>query len=86
MDEDYLIDRIRTSLEMARSAAGSAARLVHFELAGRYSLLAAKFAADPAPVWLQRFQLGVSSFHRAGPPVCGPSVGGAAVCGSPVCG
>lgn len=81
MDEDYLIDRLRTSLEMARSAAGSAARLVHFELAGRYSLLAAKFAVDPAPVWLQRFQLGASSFHRASPSVCGPSVCGPAVCG-----
>lgn len=64
MDEEYLTSRLRASLEIAAGAAGSAARLVHLELAGRYSLLAAKFATEPFPAWLQPLRLGASSFHR----------------------
>jgi len=68
MDEDYVIDRIRASLDMARRAAGSTARLIHFELAGRYSLLAAKFTPDESLAWLQPLRLGASSFHRDAEP------------------
>lgn len=64
MDEDYLTGRLRASLKMAAGAAGSAARLIHLELAGRYSLLAAKSATEPFPAWLQPLRLGASSFHR----------------------
>lgn len=46
MDEEYLIGRARASLEMARRAANSTARLIHFDLAGRYSLAAARYACD----------------------------------------
>lgn len=63
MDEDYLTGRIRASLDMA-AAAGSTARLIHLELAGRYSLLAAKFATGPFPTWTQPLRLGASSGHR----------------------
>ena len=44
MDERYYIARMRASLAMAHSAAGSAARMIHFDLAGRYSLAAATLA------------------------------------------
>lgn len=40
MDKAYFIERMQASLAMAHRAAGSAARLIHLELAGRYSLAA----------------------------------------------
>lgn len=46
MDEAYYIARMRASLAMAHNAAGSAARLIHFDLAGRYSVAAAMAASD----------------------------------------
>lgn len=70
MDEDYLIGRIRASLEMARGAAGSAARLVHFELAGRYSLALARHAIDHPRVGLASLRPGVSSFHDSSALAC----------------
>ena len=48
MDEAYFLERMRASLAMARNAANSAARLVHFDLAGRYGMAAAQAATqDP---------------------------------------
>ncbi len=44
VEEDYFVERVQTSLEMARRAASSAARLIHLELAGRYSLALARLA------------------------------------------
>jgi hypothetical protein len=44
MDEAYLMGRMRASLEMARNAADAVARLIHFDLAGRYSVAAAMAA------------------------------------------
>lgn len=64
MDETYLLGRIRASLEMASLAAGSAARLIHLDLAGRYSLLAAKFANERPHVDPRLRQPGGSSFYR----------------------
>ena len=41
MDQNYWIGRRRASAANARGAASSEARLVHLDLAGRYSVLAA---------------------------------------------
>jgi hypothetical protein len=40
MEQIYWLGRKRASVEMARTAASSEARLVHYDLAGRYSLRA----------------------------------------------
>ena len=40
MEQAYWLSRKRASLAMARDATSSEARLVHFDLAGRYSLKA----------------------------------------------
>lgn len=62
MDKTYFIERMQASLAMAHRAAGSAARLIHLELAGRYSLAATTAeAVYPPPNCLG----GASSF-RAG--------------------
>jgi hypothetical protein len=66
MEEKYWIGRKRASVGMAREAASAEARLIHYELAGRYSIKAAecvaagKATADPeramlhlpSPAWL----------------------------------
>ena len=41
MDKIYWLARKRASLAMARASDDSVARLVHLDLAGRYSILAA---------------------------------------------
>lgn len=41
MDKTYWIGRKHAAMAMARGAASSRARLVHYELAGRYSIRAA---------------------------------------------
>ncbi len=41
MDKAYWLSRKRASLRLAQTAAGSEARLAHYELAGRYSVKAA---------------------------------------------
>jgi hypothetical protein len=41
MDSTYWIGRKRVAMGMAREAATSEARLIHYELAGRYSIKAA---------------------------------------------
>ena len=65
MDEAYFLERMRASLAMAmaRNASNSPARLVHFDLAGRYGVAAAQAAtqdprADPTTCARR-----VSSFH-----------------------
>lgn len=40
MEKAYWLGRKRASLKMAQSAAGAEARLVHYDLAGRYGLKA----------------------------------------------
>jgi hypothetical protein len=66
LEKKYWIGRKRASMGMARGAASAEARLIHYELAGRYSIQAAqcvaagKPAADseramlhlPSPAWL----------------------------------
>lgn len=38
MEKEYWLSRKRASLELARNAVGSEARLIHIDLAGRYGL------------------------------------------------
>lgn len=38
MEKAYWLSRKEASLELARNAAGSEARLIHYDLAGRYGL------------------------------------------------
>ena len=38
MEKTYWLSRKRASLAMAKKAVGSEARLIHYDLAGRYSL------------------------------------------------
>ena len=40
MEKAYWLSRKRASLKLARNAASSEARLIHYDLAGRYSLKA----------------------------------------------
>ena len=40
MEKAYWISRKRASLKLARNAVSSEARLIHYDLAGRYSLKA----------------------------------------------
>ena len=48
MEKAYWLSRKRASLKLAQTAASSAASLVHYDLAGRYSLKA--MAADPVAI------------------------------------
>ena len=49
MDKTYWLGRKRAAMAMARGADGSAARLIHYEMAGRYSIKAAQAVAPPPP-------------------------------------
>lgn len=40
MEKDYWLSRKRASLKLAQNAASAEARLIHYDLAGRYSLKA----------------------------------------------
>lgn len=40
MEKAYWLSRKRASLKLARNATGSEARLIHYDLAGRYGLKA----------------------------------------------
>ena len=63
-DKLYLLGRLRASITMASRAAESAARLAHFELAGRYSVAAASMTDDPLCL-TRAIGAGPSSFHQA---------------------
>jgi len=43
MDNGYWIGRKHSAMNMARGAASAEARLIHYDLAGRYSVKAAQF-------------------------------------------
>jgi len=47
MEKTYWIGRKRAAMGMARGARSAEARLIHYDLAGRYSILAARCAAAP---------------------------------------
>ena len=48
MDQAYWLRRKRASVKKADAAASAEARLIHFDLAGRYSVKAAAAAAAAA--------------------------------------
>ena len=61
MEKKYWIGRKRSALAMAVDAASSEARLIHYELAGRYSVKAATCAPLlAAPATLQPLPLPLS--------------------------
>ena len=49
MDNGYWIGRKRMAMGMARGAATAEARLIHYDLAGRYSVRAAQSAPFAPP-------------------------------------
>lgn len=49
MEKKYWIGRKRASMKMARAAASAEARLIHYDLAGRYSVKAAQCAPFMLP-------------------------------------
>jgi hypothetical protein len=48
MDQAYWLSRKRSSLASAQSASSSEARLIHYDLAGRYSVRAAVAETEAA--------------------------------------
>ena len=50
MEKTYWIGRKRAAMANARAAACAESRLIHYELAGRYSIMAAQCAAFLPPV------------------------------------
>ena len=48
MDKTYWLRRKRAAMAAARAAATAESRLIHYEMAGRYSIRAAQSAAIPA--------------------------------------
>jgi hypothetical protein len=67
MEKTYWINRKRASLKAARSASGPEARLIHYDLAGRYSVQAmsaealAIDLADSLPPSIYRDAVGTRS-------------------------
>jgi hypothetical protein len=59
MEQTYWLGRKRISAANARSAASAEARLVHLDLAGRYSVKAAAAAPPPGdPAYYERLETG----------------------------
>lgn len=58
MEQTYWLGRKRTSVANARLAANAEARLVHLDLAGRYSVKAAAAAAPEGPAYYERLETG----------------------------
>lgn len=57
MEQTYWLKRQRSALTMACAAEAADTRLIHFDLAGRYSIMAAQSAvAAPAPDMLEGAQ------------------------------
>jgi hypothetical protein len=71
MEKTYWIGRKRAAMAMARSAASSRARLIHYELAGRYSIRAAHclpFPVAPTPPATEGARLTLHLPERRDPP------------------
>ena len=49
MEQTYWLKRQRSALAMARGADAAATRLIHYDLAGRYSIMAARSVAAGSP-------------------------------------
>lgn len=69
MEKAYWLSRNRASQRSAQDALSSEARLVHYDLAGRYSLkaMSAETLADilPPPIYSRRLKPPRSDFHDA---------------------
>ena len=82
MDKTYWIGRKRAAMAMARAAATSEARLIHYDLAGRYSIRAAHsfMLPDKGPATQSErvaLQLPRRARPRPGGGPGGPAEGGA---------
>ena len=64
MEKAYWLSRKTATMNLARNAANSEARLVHYELAGRYSLKAA-LAEDLAAISADALPSAISGSGRA---------------------
>lgn len=72
MEKAYWLSRKRASLRLAKAATCSEARLIHYDLAGRYSLNAISAATQaidlaaslPAPIYAERSNLADQSPRR----------------------
>lgn len=86
MGNKYWLDRNSSAMAMARGAATSEARLIHYELAGRYSIMAAQCLpfAPPGGQSAVRSERPVLRLADAAPPrtVREPSARGDPVDGS----
>lgn len=58
MEQTYWLGRKRSSADNARRASSAEARLVHLDLAGRYSVKAAAAAAPPEAARYERLETG----------------------------
>ena len=69
MEKAYWLSRQRASVRSAQNAATSKARLVHYDLAGRYSLkaMAAETLADilPPAIYSNRTKPALTAIDRA---------------------
>lgn len=69
MEKAYWLSRKRASLKLAANAAGSEARLIHYDLAGRYSVKATSAetqAIDLANALPRAIRAGVSDLSAEG--------------------
>ncbi len=66
MDTTYWIARKRSAMANARAAATSECRLIHYDLAGRYSIMAAQGAPDVPPGERPTLHLAVPAGAAAG--------------------
>jgi hypothetical protein len=67
MEKKYWIGRKRASVAMARQATSAEARLIHYDLAGRYSIRAAQcgpfmLPRETSPTEGERVALGLPRF------------------------
>jgi hypothetical protein len=72
MDNGYWIGRKRSAMRMARGAATAEVRLIHYDLAGRYSIRAAQFAPLALPP-SQPARDGEGARSHLAPPDAGPA-------------
>ena len=71
MEKTYWLERKRSAMAMARAAAGAGERLIHYELAGRYSIKAAHcppYMLAGAPLFERSAAAARPVLHLAAPP------------------
>lgn len=73
MENGYWIGRKHSAMAMARDAATSDARLIHYELAGRYSINAAQCIPFASRDWQDRPTGASAALHVPGPALLQPA-------------